>query len=162
MMTKAQGAPVVNFEPAGELKIGQVGIANLRIRSLDVGRLAAEMRERVQRAPKLFGRGAVVVDFGGLSALPDAATAQALLDALREAGALPVALAWGNAGNEELAIELGLPLLAKFRAQYEPAGGAAAAPAAQPAAAAERPRAAAPAAEPATAAGGSGLIQANA
>ena len=171
MMTKAQGAPVSNFEPAGELKIGQVGIANLRIRSLDVERLAAEMRERVQHAPKLFDRGAVVVDFGGLSALPDVATAQALLDALRGAGALPVALAWGNAGNEQLAIELGLPLLAKFRARYEPADGAAGAAAAaqeppaaaqQPAAAADRPRAGAPAADPAAAAGGPGLVQANA
>ncbi|GGK09904.1 septum site-determining protein MinC [Luteimonas terricola] len=167
-MAKAQGAPAVSFEPAGELKIGQVGIANLRIRSLDVERLAAEMRDRVQRAPKLFGRGAVVVDFGGLSALPDTETARALLDALRAAGALPVALAWGNSENEQLAIELGLPLLAKFRAQYEPAGGGTtaaappeAAPAAQPAA--ERSRAATSAAvEPPAGNGGPGLIQASA
>ncbi|MGY1457094.1 MULTISPECIES: septum site-determining protein MinC [unclassified Luteimonas] len=171
-MAKAQGAPVVSFEPAGELKIGQVGIANLRIRSLDVERLAAEMRERVQRAPKLFGRGAVVVDFGGLSALPDVATARALLDALREAGALPVALAWGNSDNEQLAIELGLPLLAKFRAQYEPVGGTTAeaaptpeAPVAAPSAA-ERPRSAKPAtsasSEPAARSGDPGLMQATA
>ena len=57
----------MDYEPAGELKIGQVGIANLRIRTLDVERLAQEMRERVSRAPKLFGRAAVVVDFGGLA-----------------------------------------------------------------------------------------------
>ena len=43
----------VDYEQAGELKIGQVGIANLRIRTLDVDRLAAEMQERVQRAPSL-------------------------------------------------------------------------------------------------------------
>ena len=41
-----------NYEQAGELKIGQVGIANLRVRTLDVARLAEEMRERVARAPK--------------------------------------------------------------------------------------------------------------
>src|SRR5690606_14595223 len=93
LMAQAGGAAVASFEPAGELRIGQVGIANLRIRTLDIPRLAAEMRERVQRAPKLFARGAVVIDFGGLPALPDAATARALIDALREAGALPVALA---------------------------------------------------------------------
>ncbi|RBG09401.1 septum site-determining protein MinC, partial [Xanthomonas oryzae pv. oryzae] len=46
----------VDFEQAGELKIGQVGIANLRVRTLDVPRLVQEMRERVTRAPKLFGR----------------------------------------------------------------------------------------------------------
>ena len=56
-----------DYEQAGELKIGQVGIANLRIRSLEVDQLVREMRERVERAPKLFGRAAVIVDFGGLA-----------------------------------------------------------------------------------------------
>ena len=112
-------AEVIDYTPAGELKIGQVGIANLRVRTLDVGKLGEEMRDRVARAPKLFARAAVVVDFGGLSATPDLATARALLDALRGAGVLPVALAYGSGDNEGLAIALGLPLLAKFRAQYE-------------------------------------------
>ncbi len=122
MATAPKG--VVDYEPAGELKIGQVGIANLRVRTLDVGKLGAEMRDRVARAPKLFERAAVVVDFGGLPGTPDVATARALLDALREAGVLPVALAYGSGDNEQLAVKLGLPLLAKFRAQYEPAGAA--------------------------------------
>ena len=156
----------MDYEPAGELKIGQVGIANLRVRTLDPRRLADEMRERVARAPKLFERAAVVIDFGGLSATPDRATAQALVDALREAGVLPVALAYGTSDNDALARELGLPLLAKFRASYEPLqaeGSAGAAEAAksppprtreEPVAASAAPTAAAaPAAEP-------GLIQA--
>ena len=113
----------VDYEQAGELKIGQVGVANLRIRTLDVDRLAAEMRERVERAPKLFARAAVIVDFNTLPAIPDAETARALVDALREAGVLPVALAYGSTDNAKLAEALGLPLLAKFRAQYEPATG---------------------------------------
>ncbi|WP_369939725.1 septum site-determining protein MinC [Xanthomonas medicagonis] len=121
----------LDFEQAGELKIGQVGIANLRIRTLDVARLSQEMRERVQRAPKLFGRAAVIIDFGGLAQTPDAATAQALLAGLREAGVLPVALAYGTREIEELSVALGLPLLAKFRAQYERIEGGA--PAAAPA-----------------------------
>lgn len=108
-----------DYEQAGELKMGQVGIANLRVRTLDVARLGQEMRERVTRAPNLFSRAAVVVDFGGLARTPDAAGARALLDALREAGVLPVALAYGTREIEALAVELGLPLLAKFRAQYE-------------------------------------------
>jgi len=122
-MATAVSTGAMDYEPAGELKIGQVGIANLRVRTLDVGRLGEEMRDRVARAPKLFARAAVVVDFGGLSATPDAATARALLDALRDAGVLPVALAYGSSDNEQLAVTLGLPLLAKFRAQYEPATG---------------------------------------
>jgi septum site-determining protein MinC len=113
-----------DYEQAGELKMGQVGIANLRVRTLDVARLGEEMRERVERAPKLFARAAVVVDFGGLSQVPDAGTAAALLDALRAAGVLPVALAYGTRDIEALAVALGLPLLAKFRAQYESAAPA--------------------------------------
>ena len=116
----------VDYEQAGELKIGQVGIANLRIRTLDVPRLVEEMRSRVQRAPNMFGRAAVVIDFGGLSHTPDTATAQALLEGLRAAGVLPVALAYGTSEIEKLSQALGLPLLAKFRAGYERADGAAA------------------------------------
>lgn len=142
----------MDFEPAGELKIGQVGIANLRIRTLDVTRLVDEMRSRVQRAPNLFERAAVVIDFGGLAHTPDAATARSLIDGLRAAGVLPVALAYGTSEIEQLSIQLGLPLLAKFRAQYERVDGAApaaATPAPPPAPARrepEPPRAPAPAA----------------
>lgn len=143
----------MDFEQAGELKIGQVGIANLRIRTLDVERLTREMHDRVARAPKLFGRAAVILDFGGLSQMPDVATAKALLDGLRSAGVLPVALAYGTTETELLSQQLGLPLLAKFRAQYEraeldavPAAPPPPAPAPEPA---RRARAATPAAMPA-------------
>ncbi len=136
-----------DYEQAGELKIGQVGIANLRIRTLDVERLVQEMQERVNRAPKLFGRAAVILDFGGLSQVPDVATAQALVDGLRSAGVLPVALAYGTTAVDLLSQQLGLPLLAKFRAQYERAE---AEPAPPPPAPAPEPRRAAKA-EPAPA-----------
>jgi len=147
-----------NYELAGDLKIGQVGIANLRVRTLDVERLGAEMRDRVARAPKLFERAAVIVDFGGLPGTPDVASARALIQALRDAGTLPVALAYGSSDNERLAIELGLPLLAKFRAQYEspeasasptaPAAASAPAPAAPARASTESANAKSASAEP--------------
>ena len=117
-------ATTIDYEQAGELKFGQVGIANLRIRTLDPARLAAEMAERVQRAPKLFARAAVVLDFGGLSRCPDAAEVTGLLEALRGAGVLPVALAYGTSAIDELSRQVGLPLLAKFRASYERDGEA--------------------------------------
>ena len=128
-------AVATDYEQAGELKIGQVGIANLRVRTLDVAQLSREMRERVERAPKLFGRAPVIVDFGGLAKMPDVATAKALLEGLRTAGVLPVGLSYGTRETEQLAEQLDLPLLAKFRAQYEPI------PAAAPAAVAEAPKA---------------------
>ncbi len=137
----------MDYEQAGELKIGQVGIANLRIRTMDVARLVQEMQERVARAPKLFGRAAVILDFGGLSRTPDVDSARALLDGLRGAGVLPVALAYGTSEIDLLSQQLGLPLLAKFRAQYERSEPAAAATApAPPPAPAREPRRAAPAA----------------
>ena len=132
-------APTANYELAGDLKIGQVGIANLRVRTLDVERLGAEMRDRVARAPKLFERAAVIVDFGALPGTPDVATAQALLVALRDAGVIPVALAYGSCDNERLSVALGLPLLAKFRAQYEPAVDASVGGASAPTVGAEAP-----------------------
>jgi septum site-determining protein MinC len=141
-------APPVDFEQAGELKFGQVGIANLRVRTLDPARLGAEMADRVQRAPKLFARAAVVIDFGGLSRCPDTAEAKALVEALRGAGVMPVALAYGTSAIETLAQDIGLPLLAKFRASYEREGDAEPAPAPRKAAAPE-PVAPAPAAPPA-------------
>jgi septum site-determining protein MinC len=144
----------MDYEPAGELKIGQVGIANLRVRTLDVAQLAAEMRDRVARAPRLFERAAVVIDFGGLARTPDRDTAMALVEALRDAGVLPVALAYGTSENDALARQLGLPLLAKFRASYESAAQPAA-PAAEPA-----PSPASPAREaPQPPKGEPGLIQ---
>jgi septum site-determining protein MinC len=145
-------AVATDYEQAGELKIGQVGIANLRIRTLDPTRLAGEMLARVRSAPKLFQNAAVILDFGGLSACPEAAAVNALVSALREAGVLPVGIAYGTSAIEALSREVGLPLLAKFRAAYEYADGApAAAPTPEPAQPAKK-AAAAEAAPPAPAA----------
>ena len=153
----------MDYEQAGELKIGQVGIANLRVRTLDVAQLSREMRERVERAPKLFGRAPVIIDFGGLAQMPDAATAQALLDGLRAAGVIPVGLSYGTRETEALAEQLGLPLLAKFRAQYEPVAAAAPAAAAPTArresVAAEAAPTKAAKAAPAAATSSPGLVQ---
>lgn len=112
---------VDSLEQAGELKFGQVGIANLRIRAFNVPALIDEMSDRVQRAPKLFERAAIVLDFGGLSACPNPDDVRQLISGLRSAGVLPVALAYGTDAIEALASALELPVLAKFRAQYEPA-----------------------------------------
>jgi septum site-determining protein MinC len=159
-------AVATDYEQAGELKIGQVGIANLRIRTLDPARLAAEMAQRVRSAPKLFANAAVILDFGGLSACPEATVVRALVAALRESGVLPVGIAYGTSAIEALAREVQLPLLAKFRASYEYADGSvAAAPAApepaKPVAPVEQPASAADKAAPAaTAAASPGMMHA--
>ena len=151
-------ATVPDYEQAGELKIGQVGIANLRVRVLDVAKLVAEMRDRVQRAPKLFERAAVVVDFGSLSRCPDAASARELVHGLQQAGVLPVALAFGTTEAEQLARDIGLPLLAKFRAQYERAVETPASAPVERAPVERAPEPAAIAAPPSMPPGGPGLV----
>lgn len=153
---------VVDYAQAGELKFGQVGIANLRVRTLDVAQLASEMRERVQRAPNMFARAAVVLDFGGLSKVPSQEEAQALVASLQQAGVFPVALAYGTKEVDALSQALGLPLLAKFRAQYEPATDTTAPKASQAVAVSsqEKPAAAPGEAKPVPAKSGPGLVHA--
>lgn len=110
--------------PILELKFGQVGIANLRVFDTDAAALQAELRARVSAAPQLFARAPLVLDLSRLPQLPDAATTRTLLGAVRNAGLLPVGLAYGTTENEELAKSLDLPLFAKFRAAYEPVAAA--------------------------------------
>jgi septum site-determining protein MinC len=109
---------------AADVRFGQVGIANVRVRNADPATLRAAIELRVREAPALFLRVPVVVDLSFLSPPPDDAHARALLGAIRDAGMLPVGLAYGDDATEALARRLELPLIAKFRAAYEHAGRA--------------------------------------
>lgn len=156
--------PVPNFEPVGELKFGQVGIANLRLKRLDDETLALELKQKLDTAPQLFQRAPVVLDLSHLPQLPDVERVRAVLGTIRASGMLPVGLAYGTSENEALARALDLPLFAKFRAAYESAAGSEPAPeqaapiAIEPApAAAPSPRTTPP---PPSAARGSGMLQA--
>ncbi len=133
-----------NFEPVGELKFGQVGIANLRLKSLDDDTLAQELKHKLDTAPQLFQRAPVVLDLSHLPQLPDVARVREILATIRASGMLPVGLAYGTSENEALAQTLDLPLFAKFRAAYENAA-AAAGEAAAPASASAEPAPPAPA-----------------
>jgi septum site-determining protein MinC len=114
---------------ACDLRFGQVGIACVRVRRVDGAALHDELERRVRAAPQMFARAAVVLDLSHLLNLPDDGSVDALLEAVRSAGMLPVGLAYGTSETEALARRVGLPLIAKFRAAYEPAGVAAAMPA---------------------------------
>ena len=118
---------------AVELKFGQVGIASVRVRRNDAAALHSELERRVRAAPQLFERAAVVMDLSHLAAQPEDGQVDALLEAVRAAGMLPVGLAYGTQETDALARRLGLPLIAKFRALYERE--------AEPAPRAERPAA---------------------
>lgn len=131
---------------ACELRFGQVGMACVQVRRADATALHDELLRRVQAAPQMFGRAAVVLDLGNLLQLPDDTTVLALLDAVRRAGMLPAGIAYGTSETAGLAERVGLPLIAKFRAAYEPAREETSRPAASTAAAAKAHE---PAAEPA-------------
>jgi len=112
-------SPGVTLEPVADIKIGQVGIANLRLKRLDLDELQRDLTSKVQHAPNLFARAPVVVDLSHLPELPDLETVRDLIARIREAGMLPVGLSYGTTENEQLARALDLPLFAKFRAGYE-------------------------------------------
>ncbi len=139
---------------ACDLRFGQVGIACVRVRRVDAAALCDELERRVRAAPQMFARAAVVLDLSHLLDLPDDGAVDALLEAVRSAGMLPVGLAYGTSETEALARRMGLPLIAKFRAAYEPATGGPAADA--PAARAEP---AAPQPEPILSAPAPGSVQ---
>lgn len=123
---------------ACDLRFGQVGIACVRVRRVDAAAMCEELERRVRSAPQLFSRAAVVLDLSHLPGLPDDGAVDALLEAVRSAGMLPVGLAYGTSTTEALAQRMGLPLIAKFRAAYEPADGGSIAPPAPAAAPAPR------------------------
>lgn len=137
-------SPGVTLEPVADIKIGQVGIANLRLKRLDPEELQRDLTAKVQHAPNLFSRAPVVLDLSHLPELPDLDTVRDLVARIREAGMLPVGLSYGTTENEQLARALDLPLFAKFRAPYERTGKTAAEPEPVPAESPTPARAAAP------------------
>ncbi|MBN8728646.1 MAG: septum site-determining protein MinC [Xanthomonadales bacterium] len=129
MQASTGPARAATLEPVAEIKFGQVGIANLRLKRLDAEALAAELADKVAQAAKLFLHAPVVLDLSHLATLPDRDTVRDLLERIRASGMLPVGLSYGTSDNEALARALDLPLFAKFRTAYEPLAAAPAPPA---------------------------------
>ena len=115
--TAAQDAPC-------EIRVGQVGLAQLRLRSLDPDAIRHELGRRVATAPQFFERTAVCVDLSTLDANPDANQLRSILSAVRDAGFHPVGLVQGSEVVDVLARELDLPVLNQWRAPSKPALGA--------------------------------------
>jgi septum site-determining protein MinC len=107
----------VAHEPAFEIRFGQVGLAQMRIRSTDAAAVQAQLTARVAAAPALFERAALCLDLSPLDHEISAAELRALFEAIRRTGMLPVGLAHGTAAIDALARELNLPVLTQFRAQ---------------------------------------------
>jgi septum site-determining protein MinC len=104
-------------EPAVEIRFGQVGLAQVRIRTTDAGIILDELTGRVASAPQFFERTAVCLDLSALEKEPTTSEMQAVFDAVRRAGMLTVGLAHGTAAVDSLARSLDVPVLTQFRVQ---------------------------------------------
>lgn len=135
-------AVTASGETPCDVRFGQVGLACVRVREANPAALCEDLERRVIAAPGMFQRTAVVMDLSHLTTLPDDGTVDALLEAVRAAGMLPVGIAYGDSRTEALAQRMGLPVIAKFREALE-RQAAAVAPAPADAAAAATPSASA-------------------
>ena len=104
-------------EPAVEIRFGQVGLAQVRIRTTDAGAILDELTGRVAAAPQFFERTAVCLDLSALEKDPSTSELRDVFDAVRRAGMLAVGLAHGTAAVDALARSLEVPVLTQFRVQ---------------------------------------------
>jgi len=117
-MNKAAGT---TRDTACEIRFGQVGLAQVRLRTIDASAVHDEIAARLATAPQMFERTAVCLDLSALEKEPEAAELRTILDAIRRAGMLPIGLAHGTAAVDALARTLELPVLTQFRAQVRTA-----------------------------------------
>lgn len=104
-------------DTAVEVRFGQVGMAQLRVRTLDADTIFDELSARIAVAPQLFERTAVCVDLSALDEEPEAGQMRQVFDAVSRAGLMGVGLAHGTAAVDDLARALELPVLTQFRVQ---------------------------------------------
>src|ERR1044072_1658431 len=89
-------------ESAFEIRFGQVGLAQMRIRSTDAAAVQAQLTARVAAAPALLDRAALCLALSLLDPDIPAAELRAVLEAIRRTGLLPVGLAHGTPAIDAL------------------------------------------------------------
>lgn len=120
-MNKPADASVAS---AIELRYGQIGLLQGRLRSTDPGALLDELSGRVATAPQFFQQTALCLDLGALADPPSAVEVRAVMDTVRRAGMITVGLAEGAPHIAELGKALSLPVLSGFRGAAKPASPA--------------------------------------
>ena len=118
-----------SHESAIDIRFGQVGLVQVRIRTTDPGAILDELTGRIATAPRFFERTAVCLDLSALEKSPDVAEVRGVIDAVKRAGMLSIGLTTGSLGVEALSGALQIPVLSPFpRAEPERSRSAAAAP----------------------------------
>jgi septum site-determining protein MinC len=119
--------------PAIDLRFGQIGLMQVRIRTTDPGAILDELTGRVASAPLFFQRTGVCIDLTALGRDPQLDEMRIVMEAVKRAGMLPVGLVGGSAAVDALSAALELPVLAPFRQQTQAAPTVHAAQPVQPA-----------------------------
>jgi len=139
-------------EQAVEVRFGQVGILQVRLRTTKPGEILDELTGKTATAPHFFDRTPICLDLSSLPKMPSAEEIRGVIEVVRRAGMMTTGLAHGGTAVEELATELDLPVIHHIRASTKTAPVVQAAPVPTPAPAAPvAAPVAAPAPEPAPA-----------
>lgn len=118
-------AEALAAERAIDIRFGQVGLMQVRLHTLDTGAILDDLSGRVASAPQFFNRTGVCVDLSALKSVPQINELHSVFGAIRRAGMMPIGLAQGPAGVEELARALDTAVLSQVTAQRKPAAPAA-------------------------------------
>ena len=103
-----------------DIRFGQLGVLQLRIRTLDPGAILDELSGRFSSAPGFFRRAAVCIDLLTVKALPDLDQLRAIIEAVSRTGMIPIGLAGESTAIESLAVAVKLPVLSALRTQMRP------------------------------------------
>lgn len=105
-----------------DLRFGQVGLLQVRLRTTEAAAVRDELVGRIASAPQFFVNTAVCLDLSALP--PGVATAElvAVIEAIRAAGLLTVGVADTVSEPAAPAAALGLPVLGGFRQLSRPPG----------------------------------------
>ena len=103
-----------------DVRYGDVGLVQVRVRTIDAGVLLDELTGRIAAAPHFFRRTAVCLDLSALESLPEIAEVRGVVEALRRAGMLAIGLSGDAAALTPASIALNLPILTSFRTPGRP------------------------------------------
>jgi septum site-determining protein MinC len=103
-----------------DIRFGQLGVLQLRLRTLDPGVILDELRGRIGSAPQFFRRAAVCIDLLTVKPFPDVDALRAIMDAVSRAGVIPIGLAGEATVVEPLAVAVNLPVLSTLRTNTRP------------------------------------------
>lgn len=116
-MKKAAAAPPASVI---DLRFGQVGLLQVRLREVDAPALRAELTARIASAPQFFQHTGVCLDLSALEQLPAPEVLRGVIEAIGLAGLRTVGVCDTSPAAEQLASALDLPVLGGFRQLSRP------------------------------------------